>query len=108
MPASVARISPLTSSQGCSSRTSAAKAPAVACDMPTYVARIERDGKTLLERVDVTVEMVEEGRWPGRFVLPAGTRLPRQTELGLAFADGRRGRAHVDHRAKPVCSPIAG
>ena len=84
------------------------QAPAVACDMPTYVARIDRDGKTLLERVDVTVEVVEEGRWRGRFVLPAGTRLPRQTELGLAFADGRRGRAHLDHRAKPVCSPIAG
>ena len=46
------------------------QAPAVACDMPTYVARIDRDGKTLLERVDVTVEMVE-GRSLAGAVRPA-------------------------------------
>jgi hypothetical protein len=65
--------------------------------MPTYVGRIDREGKTLLERADVTVEMLEEGRWRGRFLLPPGTRLPRQVELGFTLADGRHGRARVDH-----------
>jgi hypothetical protein len=65
--------------------------------MPTYVARVERDGKTLLERADVTVEMLDGGRWRARFFLPPGTRLPHQAEVAMAFADGRHGRAHVDH-----------
>jgi hypothetical protein len=69
----------------------------VACGMPTYVARIERERKTLLERADVTVEIVEEGRWRGRFFLPPGTRASRQAKLRFAFADGRHGEAKVDH-----------
>jgi hypothetical protein len=65
--------------------------------MPTYVARIEREGKTLLERAEVTVEMLEEGHWRGRFFLPPGTALPRRARLEILFADGRHGRAVVDH-----------
>ena len=65
--------------------------------MPTYVARIERDGRTLLERADTTVEVLEDGQWRGRFFLPPGTVLPRRAKLEIAFADGRHGRASVDH-----------
>jgi hypothetical protein len=65
--------------------------------MATYVARVARDGKTLLERADVTVELLEPGSWRGRFTLPTGVRLPRGAEVELAFADGRHGRATVDH-----------
>lgn len=65
--------------------------------MPTYVARIERDGKTLLERADTTVEVLEDGHWRGRFFLPPGTVLPRRAKLELTFADGRHGQASVDH-----------
>jgi hypothetical protein len=65
--------------------------------MATYVARIERDGKTVLERADVTVEILDDGGWRARFLVPSGIRLPRETELGLAFADGRHGQARIDH-----------
>jgi hypothetical protein len=65
--------------------------------MPTYVARIERDGKTVLERADMTVEMLDDGHWRGRFFLPPGTTLPGRAKLEIAFADGRHGRASVDH-----------
>jgi hypothetical protein len=65
--------------------------------MPTYVARIEGDTGTLVERADVTVEIVGEGEWRGRFLAPAGAKVKPGTVLELAFADGRRGRARVDH-----------
>jgi hypothetical protein len=65
--------------------------------MPTYVARIEHAGKTLLERADTTVEMLEDGQWRGRFFLPPGTTLPRRAQLAIVFADGRHARASVDH-----------
>jgi hypothetical protein len=65
--------------------------------VPTYVARIAQDGKTFLERAEVTVEPLDPERWRGRFFVPAGTRLLRGVGLELAFADGRHGRARVDH-----------
>ena len=65
--------------------------------MPIYVARIERDGKVLLERADLTVELLEEGRWRGRFILPPDTTLPRRAKLSIVFVDGRKGQATVDH-----------
>ena len=65
--------------------------------MPIYVARIERDGKVLLERADVTVELLDEGRWRGRFFIPPGTTLPKKAKLSVVFVDGRHGRASVDH-----------
>ena len=65
--------------------------------MPTYVARIAQDGKILLERADVTVEQLDPERWRGRFFVPAGMRLLRGLPVELAFADGRHGRARVDH-----------
>jgi hypothetical protein len=65
--------------------------------MPTYVARIEGDGGTLLEHADVTVEIVGDGEWRARFVAPAGVKVKAGAALDLAFADGRRGRARVDH-----------
>jgi hypothetical protein len=65
--------------------------------MPTYVARVDREGKTILERADVTVEMLEDGHWRGRFFLPPGASLPRRAKLEIIFADGRHGRAAVDH-----------
>jgi hypothetical protein len=72
--------------------------------MPIYVARIERDGKLLLERAEVTVEVLDEERWRGRFILPAGTTLRRRAEVDIAFADGRHARASVDH-VHPAPSP---
>ncbi|MGE5231672.1 MAG: hypothetical protein ACM3NS_08010 [Deltaproteobacteria bacterium] len=65
--------------------------------MPTYVARIAQDGKILLERAEVTVEQLDPERWRGRFFVPAGMRLLRGLPVELAFADGRHGRARVDH-----------
>lgn len=65
--------------------------------MPTYVARIAQDGKTFLERAEVTVEQLDPERWRGRFFVPAGMRLLRGVPVELAFADGRHGRARVDH-----------
>lgn len=65
--------------------------------MATYVARVAREGKTLLERADVTVEQLDAEDWRGRFFLPGGMRLPRASTIELAFADGRHGRARVDH-----------
>ncbi len=65
--------------------------------MPTYVARIDRDGKPLMERADVTVELLEEGRWRGRFLLPPGTTLPQRGKISIVFVDGRQGQASVDH-----------
>ena len=65
--------------------------------MPIYVARIERDGKLLFERADVTIEVLGEGQWRGRFLLPAGTPLPKRAKVELAFADGRHGSAAVHH-----------
>ena len=65
--------------------------------MPTYVVRIESDAGTLLERADVTVEIVGDGDWRGRFLAPADAKLKPGTTLDLVFADGRRGRARVDH-----------
>lgn len=64
--------------------------------MPIYVARIERNGKVLLERADVTVELLE-GSWRGRLLLPAGTKLPRNAKVSVFFADGREGEATVSH-----------
>lgn len=65
--------------------------------MSIYVARIERDGKLLLERAEVTVEVLDDEHWRGRFVLPPGTTLRRRAEVDIAFADGRHGRGTVDH-----------
>jgi hypothetical protein len=65
--------------------------------MPSYVARIERDSGTLLERAEVTVEILTDREWRGRFLAPADTKVARGAELDLAFADGRHGRARVDH-----------
>lgn len=65
--------------------------------MPTYVARIDRDGETLLDRADVTVEVLGDGDWRARFFIPPGGKLARGAKLGFAFADGRHGQAHVDH-----------
>jgi hypothetical protein len=62
--------------------------------MPIYVARVERDGKVLLERADVTVELLE-GSWRGRFLLPPGSKLPRGAKVSVHFADGREGKATV-------------
>lgn len=65
--------------------------------MPTYVARIAQDGKTFLERADVTVEQLDSEHWRGRFFLPPGVRLLRGVAVELAFADGRHSRGRVDH-----------
>ena len=65
--------------------------------MSTYVARIAQDGKTFLERAEVTVEQLDPERWRGRFFVPPGMRLLRAVAVELAFADGRHGRARVDH-----------
>jgi hypothetical protein len=65
--------------------------------MPIYVARIERDGKVLLEHAEVTVELLEVDRWRGRFLLPPGTALPRRARISIFFSDGREGHAAVDH-----------
>jgi hypothetical protein len=65
--------------------------------MPTYVARIDRDGEILLERADVTVEILGDGDWRARFFIPPGSKLARGAKLRFAFADGREGQAHVDH-----------
>ena len=65
--------------------------------MPIYVARIERDGTPLLERADVTIEVLEGDRWRGRFLLPAGLPLPKRGKLEFSFADGRHGSAAVHH-----------
>lgn len=65
--------------------------------MPTYVARIGRGDETFLERADVTVELLADGEWRGRFFAPPGSKLARGAKLGFAFADGRHGEAHVDH-----------
>jgi hypothetical protein len=65
--------------------------------VPTYVASIAQDGKTFLERAEVTVEQLDPHRWRGRFFVPAGMRLLRAVPVQLAFADGRHGRARVDH-----------
>lgn len=71
--------------------------------LPIYVARIEHDGKTVLERADVTVELLEDGAWRARFLLPPGSLLPRRATLSIAFADGRHGSATVD-RIHPAMS----
>jgi hypothetical protein len=65
--------------------------------MPIYVARIERDGKVLRDRADVTVELLDEGHWRGRFFLPPGITLPQRAKVSVVFVDGRQGRASVDH-----------
>jgi hypothetical protein len=65
--------------------------------MPIYVARIDRDGKVLIEHTDVTVELLDVDRWRGRFLLPAGTALPRSAKLSIHFSDGREGQAQVSH-----------
>ncbi len=65
--------------------------------MPIYVARIERDGKVLIEHAEVTVELLDVDRWRGRFLLPAGTSLPRSAKLSIHFIDGREGQAEVSH-----------
>ena len=65
--------------------------------MPIYVARVERDGKPLIERADVTVELLEDGSWRGRFFLPPGMSLAKRAKVELGFFDGRRGKAIVDH-----------
>lgn len=75
--------------------------------MPTYVARIECDTGTLVERADVTVEIIGDGEWRGRFVAPDDAKFKRGSTLDLAFADGRRGRARVDyiHRGSSKKAP---
>lgn len=70
--------------------------------MPTYVARIEHGGQTFLERADVTVEVLSDGEWRARFFIPPGSKLARGAKLAFAFADGRRGHAHVDHVHRPL------
>jgi hypothetical protein len=63
--------------------------------MPTYVARIERDDKVVLEHAEVTVEVLDVDRWRGRFLLPAGAALPRTAKLSIHFSDGREAEATV-------------
>jgi hypothetical protein len=66
--------------------------------MPTYVARIETEsGGTLLERADVTLEVIAEGEWRGRFLAPADMTIKTGATLELALADGRHGKARVHH-----------
>ena len=65
--------------------------------MPTYVARIEGESGTLLEHADVTVEIVGDGEWRGRFLAPAEVKIKPGAILEVAFADGRHGQARVDH-----------
>ncbi len=65
--------------------------------MPIYVARVERNGSQLLDRADVTVELLEDGSWRGRFFLPPGMSLARRAKVSLSFFDGRQGKATVDH-----------
>jgi hypothetical protein len=65
--------------------------------MPIYVARIDRDGKVLIEHAEVTVELLDVDRWRGRFLLPVGTSLPRSGKLSLHFNDGREAQAEVSH-----------
>ena len=70
--------------------------------VPTVVARVDTRGKTVLERADVTVEVLEEGQWRARFFLPPGIRLPQKAKVALALADGRHGQAVVDHIHKAL------
>jgi hypothetical protein len=63
--------------------------------MPTYVARIEGESGTLLEHADVTVEIVGDGEWRGRFLAPADVKIKPGAIIEVAFADGRHGRARV-------------
>ena len=65
--------------------------------MPTYVARIETDSGVLLERADVTVELIAEGAWRGRFIAPADITIKAGATFDLALADGRHGKARVHH-----------
>jgi hypothetical protein len=65
--------------------------------MPIYVARIERNGKQLLDRADVTVEIMDDGSWRGRFFLPPDMSLAKRAKISLSFFDGRLGNAIVDH-----------
>jgi hypothetical protein len=65
--------------------------------MPIYVARVERNGKPLLDRADVTVELLEDGGWRGRFFLTPGLSLAKGAKVELSFFDGRQGKAVVDH-----------
>jgi hypothetical protein len=65
--------------------------------MPTYVARIEGESGTLVEHADITVEIIGDGEWRGRFLAPAEVKFKPGTMLDVAFADGRHGRARVDH-----------
>jgi hypothetical protein len=65
--------------------------------MPTYVARIDLKGKVLIEHAEVTVELLDVDRWRGRFLLPAGTALPRKAKLSIFFSDGREAQATVGH-----------
>jgi hypothetical protein len=69
--------------------------------MPTYVARIEGEDGTVLERADITVELLPAGGWRARFVADSGVKVTKGAEVELAFADGRRGRAKVHHVHKP-------
>jgi hypothetical protein len=69
--------------------------------MPTYVARIEGEDGTVLERADVTVELLPAGGWRARFVADSSVKVTKGAEVELAFADGRRGRAKVHHVHKP-------
>ena len=71
--------------------------------MPIYVARVERNGKQLVERADVTVELLEDGSWRGRFFLPSRLSLAKRAKVELSFFDGRQGKAVVDH-LHPVSS----
>jgi hypothetical protein len=58
--------------------------------------RIEGESGTLLEHADVTVEIVGDGDWQGRFLAPAEFKIKPGAVLDLAFADGRHGRARLD------------
>jgi hypothetical protein len=69
--------------------------------MPTYVAHIEGEDGTVLERADVTVELLPAGGWRARFVADSGVKVTKGAEVELAFADGRRGCAKVHHVHKP-------
>jgi hypothetical protein len=69
--------------------------------MPTYVAQIEGEHGLVLERADVTVELLPGGEWRARFVVDSSVKVTKGAELELAFADGRRGRAKVHHVHKP-------
>ena len=64
--------------------------------MPTYVGRIEGESGTLLEHADVTVEIIGDGEWRGRFLAPPEVKIKSGAVLDIAFADGRHGGARVD------------